>query len=439
MSGRYARVTVLGEARNLEMLLPTSRPVGELLPSIVELMADEPNGMDPAELTVTPIGAASLTVQQSLQSAGVRDGALLSLDRRDEVAPSPVVYDLAEETADRTTALGDRWQLDGRRLIAVALTTLFFTAAVLGVADQLPWAQPYWWTLAAAVGLIAVMAVIPQRLLATDLELLCPSAVLAAVTVLRELSPRLDSVWLVPGWLALALIGLALSHRHWRGTLTVAVTASLLGGLWWACSAVFGPGQHTAGVAGVGTVLLLGLVPRLTLTLSGLTSLDDRLAQDTTPRTPHVHTAIRQAHRGMAGAILLLGLSGFLAVHEILTVGTNAWALGLAGVITVLMAVRARSMPWPLERAALLTAAAGGALTALVVHGDRMPFWFWSGLLVVLGLVTLGLRLLTVPAHVAARLRITGRRLETLATLALIPLLVGSFDLYTQLVTTFQD
>lgn len=439
MSEDYTRVTLAGERRNVEMLLPSQRAIGELVPEVLELMGPDHGTDAPGALTLTPLGSASLSAQQTLADAGVSDGAVLALDRRDESVPAPVVYDLAEDVATQPRSTHDTWILDAGRLTGGTLTTITVTAALVLAVTTFDPSQPGWWTLGVAAGLLVILAAVPQSVLNCDVELITPSGIAVALAVFWGLPEGLSTVWIVSGWIVAALSARLCSRRSWQGLVITTATAAVLGLLWWAGPVLVEQELTAAGIAAVGTALLLGLVPRLALTLSGMNTIDDAITTGRRPSTTAAASALRGAHAGLAAAVLLLALSAVLSVQRLLSEGLEVWSGFLAGALVLLTGLRARSMPLAVERAALVGAATLGAVLMLGAAGAAVPGWLPPALLVVLAAGVLGLRTITVADHVAARLRVTARRLETLSTITLIPLLIGISGLFSQLAGTFQD
>jgi hypothetical protein len=155
----------------------------------------------------------------------------------------------------------------------------------------------------------------------------------------------------------------------------------------------------TATVMAIVSVAALGLVPRLALVASGLTRLDDRCVSDQPVSRVSAEAAVDAAHRGLALACVSAAASGALAGWLLAQQGTG-WTITLACLVTIAMLLRLRAYPLTVEVASLVT----------------------STLVVTVGL--------------AYRL-LQADRLEGLAVVALIPVAVGAFGVFSKLLETF--
>lgn len=437
MSTTYVRVTITGEHRNGEMLLPTDRQVAELMPEILQICGSAGHDRTPQALTLTPMGSATLRPHQTLEDAGVGNGSVLSLDRRDEAVPRPVVFDLAEETEQLSSPQTSSLSLDLTRMISTSVFVLFSLLA-LSMATSIFDAQDRSsWGLALSAAALVATALLPRRILIWDVELLVLSGAALGLAVYWGPPVFPGAEWTVPIWLLAALSAWSASRRLWLSVLAILVTAAVLTLLWWGSGQVFQREQEVVAVAGVGSAVLLGLSPRTALTASGMNRLDDGIAHGDRPSVPAARSAFISAHTSLTAAVLLCAMSLALAVHGLVSEGAHAWTLPLAILLTALTALRARTMPMALERAALITSAAASTIFIVQATAMHLPPWLLILLPIVLALVPVVLRLRTVSAHHHARLRIIARRLEGLSTLALLPLLIGLFGLYSRLIDTF--
>jgi type VII secretion integral membrane protein EccD len=358
-----------------------------------------------------------------------------------DVPPAPVVHDVIEEVSDDTDARAWRWGPPARRWTVTAgvvagclmLAWLLHRAAWPGVraADALAVAalavlasgvvvgrasEPAGTALAlggAAVALVAAWTASGAAGWPTHLRLVAGAAVLAGVAVLLGLTSPLGRVGVVGGGLALAVAA-----------------------AWGAGEAAGVPPERLGAVMAVASVVLLGLLPRVALTASGLAALDDRRTAGGEVARRDAVAAIAAAHRSLSIATVATAASAALA--GVLLLGApSRWTVPLAVATGVVVASRARVFPLVAEVVALLAAAA-------TVLAGLLALWLQrSGaagpLAAVLALIAVALVALWVdpPEHVRARLRRLGDRLEGVAVLAATPLAIGVFGTYGQLLETF--
>ena len=89
----WSRVTIVGEERRVDAVLPASEPVGVLMPEVLELLGDEPQ--NPARLRhlVTASGAV-LAGENTLEERRIEDGSVLWLVQDETPVPAPVVHEV---------------------------------------------------------------------------------------------------------------------------------------------------------------------------------------------------------------------------------------------------------------------------------------------------------------------------------------------------------
>src|SRR5690606_37480010 len=117
--GRTAlsRVTLVGERRRVDLVLPARETVGVLLPEMMRLLDDRVGERPELRHLVTPDGSA-LAHDSTLESAGVADGAVLRLVRVEDAPSAPVVHDVSDEVAEDLAVHAWRWRPEVRRVVA---------------------------------------------------------------------------------------------------------------------------------------------------------------------------------------------------------------------------------------------------------------------------------------------------------------------------------
>jgi ESX secretion system protein EccD len=439
---RLSRVTLVGERRRIDLVLPADEPVGELLPDVLRLLDDRAAARPLARRLVTADGAM-LAQDDTLTDAQVPDGAVLRLVREEETPAAPVVHDVADEAADDLDRRGWRWDERTRTwATGVATLGLGMVAAVLarswlGGGDVGPWLVAV--ALAAAGG-GALVAGLARRDAGAVLILLSGAlGTYGAWLLTGDVSGgRLVAVGL-PVVCVLALLG-ACTGLGRSGFVGAGAVAVLLGG--WELAVASMADERAAVVLGAVSVLALGLLPRYALMTAGLTRLDDRRSGGASVSRHSVDTALAATHRGLALATVAtaasVAVAGWLAVTE-----PTGWTVSVTALLAVVVLSRARAYPLAVEVVALLAAGAVLAVRLVVVwEAERAGGAGESAagpLAVVCGVAVLPLVLLLVrPAdHVRVRLRRIVNMVESVGVVALIPVAIGAFGVYGRLLDTF--
>ena len=448
----YTRITLSGERRNVDLLLPSDTPVGVLMPQILDLLGDRPQAALGTKTLVRPDGDPVPAVQ-TFAEAGVLDGERLTLVSATEAPPAPIVYDLNDTVSTATEAVRGRWSEAYRFLVSGGLAALGAWLAVVGLADRLlpapDWAA--WTFLGLAAVLLAVGAAVaaPGRLRAVGGTLVGAGTLFAATGLLRL---GLEAPWTAVGLGALAAVVLGFCGFVVPRPLSLFIAGAVTGGLTlaWAVSplaAAWGIGDRqaevavgAAGLAGIVTLLVLGLLPRIALGVSGLAGLDDGQAGGRAVLRTDARRAIDAAHGGLVASAVACAVSLALAVW---TVGgdsvQHAFSWPLLACLTLATGLRARSFPLAAQRIPLYLSTGAGVLSLVRLALDALPgagTAILAGLLAVALLAGSGLSV-TLPDHSQARLRRLGDTLEGLALFAVVPLLIGYFGIYASLLETF--
>lgn len=391
---QLSRVTLVGERRRADIVLPADTPIGRLLPDILQLLDDRAADR-PLTRQLTTSDGSVLPHDSTLASAGVADGAVLRLVRTHAAPPAPVVHDVTDLVADDLDLRAWRWRPAARRVSAGA----------------------------ASVGFGVAAAVLARREFALDTLAAVPGALRLAA---------------VAGALVLTLLLLGYFSPLGRGGLLGAGATAALAAAWEAVAAVQEDPARLGTVLALVSVVLLGLLPRLALMASGLTALDDRRSGGTSVSRHEVTNALAATHRGLALATVVTAASaavgGWLLTRA---EEQTVWTATLPVVVTVVLLSRARAFPLVAEVVALLAAASALVVRLVVVWLDH------SGgvgpLLVLAAAAVVPLVVLAVepPEHVRVRLRRTADLVESIGMVALFPLAVGVFGVYGQLLDKF--
>lgn len=441
MAHAFTRVTLIGTRRHLDLLLPSDRPVGGLMPQVLDMLQDEPSDDVAAKLLVTPDGTP-LSAASTLDDAGIIDGSSLLLCNAAEAPPAAVVYDVTDLVVDGTAEVRGRWNSSFTVATAIVLTALgLWAGAELLLQSYAPGSA--WWALCALGGAFlaagTATGAVP-RFRAVGVAFLVAGWISAFAGILHRGDP-LPVVTLLTAALTLVLflaVGIVADSR--KAMTGAALTLGALSVLWVAATLLAPDPPKSAALAALASLLVLGLLPKIALAASGLATLDDQRAKgDSIARTDAVG-AIAAAHGSLSFGTVITAVSLAAGLWMLGTdTGTQIWTLPLLAALTLATALRARSFPLAAERIALYAASSVG-LTSLVLGALRfLPQQPWLIAVVVLLVgVTSAVSLAVQPAdHVAARGRQEAKRLETIAILASIPLTVGMFGVFAQLLESF--
>lgn len=441
MAQAFTRVTLIGSSRHLDLLLPSDQPVGGLVPQILNLLEDQPQDDVAAKVVVTPDGG-QLDARASLEAAGILDGTALRLCNASEAPPAAVVYDVTDIVVEESEDVPGRWNRRFRDITAAA----FAAAGIWGGAEILlsRFAPDHaWWILlAAAAVLLASGAALgrPPRTTAIGPALLAAGWLAGIGGVLHLPAPAGYRALYAAVLTVVALAAVGLVSRRPRSLFSAAGTLALLTAVWLAAGLLTGDAVRTAAVAALISVLVLGLMPQTALSASGLATLDDQRAKGGTIRRTDALHAISAAHRSLTLGTVLTAASVALGLWLIGgDTATQVWSVPLLLVLILAAALRARSFPLAVQRMALYAAAAVGLVSLALAAMRFAPELTWlTGVLVLAVAVCFAVSLtVELPDHTAARFRLLANRLEGLAILASVPLVLGMFGIFAQLLESF--
>ncbi|MEU9255062.1 type VII secretion integral membrane protein EccD [Streptomyces sp. NPDC048270] len=441
---QLSRVTLVGERRRADVVLPSDTPIGQLLPDILQLLDDRVATRPLTRQLITSDGSA-LPHESTLGSAGIADGAVLRLVRSHSAPPAPVVHDVTDLVADDLDLQAWRWRPAARRGSAGVATVAFTVTAALLARREFGLESLAGALAAVTLVLMAAGALVSRigqgnRGLATALLLASGGLGLLTAWTAADAHHWSGSARLaaVAGALVLALVLLGYFSPLGRGGLLGAVATAVITALWEAVAALQDDPARLGAVMALVSVVLLGLLPRLALMASGLTALDDRRSGGTSVSRHEVGNALAATHRGLALATIATAISAAAAGWLLTLAGKpSVWTVALPALVAVVLLSRARAFPLVAEVVALIAAAALLVVRLVMLwteHGGG------AGPLAVLGLAgLLPLLVLAVqpPEHVQVRLRRTADLVESVGMVGLFPLAVGVFGVYGQLLNKF--
>jgi type VII secretion integral membrane protein EccD len=432
----YLRATVTGRQRYADLVLPTDEPVALLIPQLLSLL-EEPADLGQVHLA-TSLGHV-LDSSASLGETDLVDGVRLHLVTAHELPPAPLVHDLVD-IVEESEAPG-RWTERNRSIALAVLGGLLVGAAILLAFRVLSGfdgvlAASFAALLLALSGIAAVSSAAPLAAVSAAL----------GVGTLGVLVQQADVGNDGRAFLLVALALVAIAAISWcSGQLTAGATSAavlvlvaVVGGVTWLLT---GDSVRTSAVVTVFTVFLVGLAPRLALGTSGVFGLDNRLAEGGEVATLNAEDAVARAHWTLTGAVVVAAAVFAAAAFVLGRDGeVEPWSAGLVVVVSLAFALRGRHFPLALHRAALWAAAVAGPVGLGVASVER---WDDSAPLVVAALAGAGVALALMgvvrrSALQQARSRRRANQLETTTILLSLPVVLGVFHVYQDLLGTFQ-
>lgn len=436
----YTRLTIVGTARKAEMVVPADEPIGGLIPRLMELLDERPGAVS-RPLTLVRSTGEQLDTSLSVAEQRIVDGELLRLLREDAAPPPPEVADVTDVLAESLASRPGLWTRRSRTAtaaVAIGLLSLALSTVVARASDVEPVG-----TLATVYGLAVVVALVSGRfggrwlaVSATSVALGCaaPLAVVLGAVPALELPPvDVALAVIVLAWVALALgagAGLGSRSAWWGGVLGVVLGAVPI--------VLRSLGVQDAGAVGVGAVLAVvvcGLLPWFAMSASGLTGLDDQVVDGRRGRRDEVLLTVGDAYRTLTWSTF--AVAGPVAVTAVSSVGSaDLWQVGLGVAVVLVVAARTRALPiaaqgWVLWAAALI-GLLGGLFVQPLAPGWLVVVLFAAG--VVVAVVAGGVDPV---AHQRASLRRVGNAVEALGVVALLPVLLGVFGVYADLLGAF--
>lgn len=159
--GRLSRVTLVGERRRADIVLPSDTPIGQLLPDILRLLDDRAASRPMTRQLIASDGSV-LPHDATLASAEVPDGAVLQLVQAHAAPPAPVVHDVTDQVADDLDLRAWRWRPAARRVSAGTATVVFTVITALLARREFALASLTTGLVAATVRLLVAGAVVAK-------------------------------------------------------------------------------------------------------------------------------------------------------------------------------------------------------------------------------------------------------------------------------------
>jgi type VII secretion integral membrane protein EccD len=376
----YSRVTLVNGDRRVDLALPGALPLADVMPQLLRFCAPDEQPEQPVAWTVGRLGGPNLSLAQSLRDASVLDGEVLELRSPTTVAYPAYVEDVRDAVEDAVDEAGRQWRPTTTVAFSLVVAAALAAAAVLLPEAREPRSAGAL-ALALAVAALGVLAgwwasrtaswagrgreasseparsgnpLIAQAVMATGVLW---GGVAGWLTATFQGSSRPASLAVaLLGALLVALLARALTPLATALTTAVAVLAAAA-----VPAGAFGP--HALRVDAVLTVLFVGVLPRVSLTVGGLASDDFRVRNFGLVTGEQLAARIKQSSALLTGGIA--GVAGVGLTAGLLLTSGDGWdrLLGLAVGLALVLRSRVFSrIPHivPLRVAGLVILAAQG-------------------------------------------------------------------------------
>ncbi len=430
----FTRLTILGTTRRCEVSVPRDEPIVSVFAQVLDLVRE------PAETTGRPLAVvtdlgAQVDLERTPAALRLTDGQHLRLMREPHLPPAPEVSDVTDVVGLEHDRRTDLWSDRSRRRFgAVALS-------LLGAGTG--------WLLTDVVhALIVVLSLVALAVLAGSLTdvaqgrrvALTLTAVSIGVGVVAAIGITGPSPADLPAdllgvhaavWLAVWVpIGLGVGVGTGRAG---AVAGGVVGSLLAAVSTLSrdAPPEQPAALAVLAAVVVGGALPRLAVTVSGLSSLDDRTLAGRLCPGPEVEESSAAAYDAM-NWLSAATATAVLVPIGILLASTDPWAVALGVAALGVTALRTRDCPLVPQRAAGWLAVAGALIIGLLGQPHLSPGVSAAGLAALAALVVLATEARP-PDHRRAWLRRAANIADLVAVLSLAPLALGLFGVFADL------
>ncbi len=309
MPTAYSRVTVVNGTRRVDLALPSSLPLADVLPQLLGYCDPAERPTRPQAWSLGRVGGPTLSSTQSLSDAGVLDGDVLELRSRDVATQPAYVEDVRDAVEDAVDESGGLWRSRTTVKFALIIGAIGLLAATFYPDTR----RPEDAASLAAAALVAALTMLGTWWAVPRGHRLPAGLLIATGMVWGGIGGWLVGVWSAwdqPGRWASALVGalaVAIAARIITSLATVHLATAVVlaaAAIGFAITAAQGWEVISAArVEIVLAVLLVGSLPRVSLSVGGLASADYRVRNSSMITTDNLSERVRRSSWLLAGGL----------------------------------------------------------------------------------------------------------------------------------------
>lgn len=437
----FTRLTVVGSTARSEVVVPSEEVLAAVLPQLLDLLREAPAAVTRPLRLVRPTGE-QLALDRSAADQRLLDGEVVRLVRAEDAPPPPEVADVTDVVGDELGRRGDLWSARSRTLTAgLALAALGLFGPGLARLSDAETELALLGTIVAAalVGRlgrrVARLGAGPALLLTAlslgiGLDLAGRLAWAPGLTPIGGVLPIATAAALL-GWLC-AGVGLGVGLGR-RSVLVGSLLGLALAGVPLACSTL-GP-ERAAALGLLAAVVACGVLPRYAVWAAGLTAMHTSTGVGRLWPRNQVEGAVEGAYASLSWSVYAVA-AAVGSTAGVLLSSRHDGAVGLGVTTLVVTALRTRGFPLAGQQLALWGGLAAGVLVGMLGQ-PRLTPTLLAYALVGLGVLIGALSLVRPPDPTRALLRRVGDLVELVGVVALVPLTLGMFGVYADLLRTF--
>jgi ESX secretion system protein EccD len=430
----YSRVTVVNGSRRVDLALPAVLPLSDVLPQILRFCA--PSETEPAAWTVVPIGGSPIGLDQTLDDAGVVDGDLVELLDRASARNAAYVEDVRDTVEDAVDEAGHSWQPRTSLTFGLGVAAAGLAAAALWPVPRGADVPALLTAILTAAALVAGVRFAAYRGHRASPQVLAVAALLwggvAGWRAAEQVSwPGPERYAGAGVGLLLAAVAVVVASQLAMPCLGFAIPLAVAGGGLGITAAWPADPLIALRVGGALAILLVGVLPRISLTIGGLASADYQVRRAGLVTHEQLLKLIHRSGSLLTGALAAMAVIA-LVCSTVLGEADNPWDRWLATLLGAGLLLRSRLFSRIQHAVALRVA----GLAALAAEGvwlvrERPQAHAWFGVLAVVVAAAL-VTLTAIPLSDITRARVKQALnwTEIPAVVALVVVTVGALGVF---------